>query len=124
MVARVTLNHLVQVRVLTGQFWTDPFEGRFLFLSGFMIHQDVLVGSMIVALCLLLAFNERTFLERTVKGQRLVRWLGRTRAAWVLRGLAAAGMIFGLLLANGVVRPIKWSSNAIPSLPRIVSVSV
>ena len=73
-----------------------------------MIHQHVLVGSVIIALCVLLVSNEQRILERTVKGQRLIRWFGPDFAPWVFRGLMAGGIIFGGLLAAGIIRPMTW----------------
>ncbi len=73
-----------------------------------MNRQRVLVGSLIVVLCVLLFLKERWFLENTAKGRRLHRWFGPTQAPRVFRGLIVGGMIFGGLLASGVIRPIQW----------------
>ena len=73
-----------------------------------MMRQDVLVGSVVAFLCLLLIVYERWFLEKTGNGRRLIRWFGPDRGRWVLRGLAVAGILFGILLASGVIRPIQW----------------
>jgi hypothetical protein len=73
-----------------------------------MTRQDLLIGSVVAAFSLLLVFNGHWFLDKTAKGQRLIRWFGPERGLWVLRGLASAGIVFGLLLANGIIRPIQW----------------
>ena len=73
-----------------------------------MIQQHVLVGGTVVALCLFVFSREHWVLEKTTKGQRLVRWFGLNTAPWVLRGLTAGGMVFGGLLAAGIIRPIQW----------------
>ena len=73
-----------------------------------MFRQEVVVGSVTVALSALLLVQERLFLEKTAKGQRLVRWFGPNRAAWVLRVIALAFMTFGVLLAAGIIHPIQW----------------
>ena len=73
-----------------------------------MIQQRVLVGSVIIVLCLMLFASERWFLGNTAKGQQLIRWFGSAAAPWVLRGLTIFGLLFGGLLATGVIRPIQW----------------
>ena len=73
-----------------------------------MIPQYVLVGSLVIVLCMMLFVRHRWFLENSSKGQRLIRWFGPEMAPWVLRILAALGMIFGGLLATGIIRPIQW----------------
>jgi hypothetical protein len=95
---KVTLDHLVQVRVLTGQ----------LALFGIAIRQHVAVGMMVIALSLFVIAKERFILEKTHKGQRLVSWFGNDRALWVLRTLALLAILFGALLAAEIIRPIKW----------------
>lgn len=72
------------------------------------ITPDTAMGAGIIALCLMLWFRDRWLLERTRKGQRLVEWCGPIRAPWVLRAVLVAGITFGGLLANGVIRPIQW----------------
>lgn len=73
-----------------------------------MIQHHVLMGGLIVVLCGLVGSKERWVLENSKNGQRLVRWFGQHSAIWVLRGLVAFGMIFGALLAIGIIRPIQW----------------
>jgi len=73
-----------------------------------MLRHNVLVGGTIVLLCALLLPKERWLLEKTAKGQRLIHWFGPGSAVWVLRGLIAAGMIFGGLLAAEIIRPVQW----------------
>ena len=60
-----------------------------------------------MALCLMAAFNERWILEKTTKGQRLIHWFGPATASWIFRGLTLLGVVFGGLLAAGVIRPIQ-----------------
>lgn len=73
-----------------------------------MIRDNVLVGGLVIILCALVATKERWVLESSKKGQRLVRWFGPGIAVWVLRGLLAFGIVFGALLAGGIIRPIQW----------------
>ena len=73
------------------------------------MRQDaVVIGVMLAILCAVLAYKDRWFLEKTRKGQQLVSWFGTEKAPWVLRGLAFLGILFGVCLASGVIRPIQW----------------
>lgn len=73
-----------------------------------MHKEQILIGSVTAVLCLLGLWNSRWLLFETRKGKRLVEWLGDGRALWVLRGLLTAGVVFGVLLALDVIRPIQW----------------
>lgn len=68
----------------------------------------ILVGCLVAALCLMLMTRETWFLENTMKGQRLVRWFGQHRAPLVLRTLLLLGMVFGAMLAYGIIQPLQW----------------
>ncbi len=73
------------------------------------MRQDAFVMGVIVAiLCAVMAYKDRWFLEKTRKGQRLVSWFGAEKAPRILLGLAFLGILFGVLLASGVIRPIQW----------------
>ncbi len=74
----------------------------------FPLSQDAVMGSGIIVLCLMLWSRDRWFLDHTSNGQRLVAWCGPARAPWVLRAILLAGITFGALLANGIIRPIQW----------------
>ena len=66
------------------------------------------MGWAIVVACCLIGVREQWFLKETTKGQRLVRRFGPDRARWVMRGILALLITLGMLLANGVIRPIRW----------------
>ena len=72
--------------------------------------EQIFIGVAVAAGCLLGLLSEHWLLEQTRKGRRLERWLGKHRAIWVLRVLLLLGMIFGILLAINVIRPLHWSS--------------
>lgn len=74
-----------------------------------MIDERILIGVLIVLLCLTGLWFEHWLLMQTKKGQRLVRWFGPGRALWILRTLLVAGVVFGILLASGIIRPVQWS---------------
>lgn len=69
------------------------------------------MGIGIVLVCAMLWFRERWFLSETVKGKRLVQWLGDNWALWVLRGILIGFAALGTLLASGVIRPIRWERS-------------
>ena len=73
-----------------------------------MYKQPIAFGILVFVLFAQLLIKEQWFLDQTLKGQRLVRWFGPVRAVMVLRGIALSGMLFAILLATGVIRPIQW----------------
>jgi hypothetical protein len=73
-----------------------------------MTNERILIGTVSAALCLLGLWRQRWFLHETAKGQRLIAWFGEERALWVLRLLLTLGIVFGTLLAIGVIRPLEW----------------
>ena len=70
-------------------------------------HQ-ILMGVGIAALCLTSLVRSRWLLVHTRKGQYLVERHGEPTARIVIWLLCLLGMIFGTLLACGIVRPISW----------------
>lgn len=72
------------------------------------LNDRILVGVVTALLCAWGLWAERWFLAETRKGRALVRRFGPERAAWILRALCAAGIVFGTLLAIGVIRPVQW----------------
>lgn len=73
-----------------------------------MEPEQVFIGSATAILCLLGLWQNAWFLEHTRKGRRLADRLGIRNARWVVRGLFAAGAVFGVLLAAGVINPVRW----------------
>lgn len=81
----------------------------------------VVVGGLIVLLCSWALFKQAWILEHSEKGQGLLRRFGPQGGPWVLRLLLAVGIVFGGLLAAGIVRPIQWERKAGPEVPAQVS---
>lgn len=73
-----------------------------------MPPEQVFIGGATAALCLAGIWKGPWLLEHTRKGQRLVNWFGPDRAPWVLRFAMISGAIFGILLAIGIINPIRW----------------
>jgi hypothetical protein len=73
-----------------------------------MPNEQVLMGIFVALLCAAGLWHEQWFLANTRKGQRLVGWFGLHRAALVLRLLLGIGVLFGILLAADVIRPVRW----------------
>ncbi|MCR9230157.1 MULTISPECIES: hypothetical protein [Gimesia] len=74
----------------------------------FQIPENVVIGLFVAAFSLWGLIKEKWFLAETRKGQKLTRWFGPARAVWVLRVIFLVGILFGLLLAGGLIRPIQW----------------
>lgn len=72
------------------------------------MSEETAIGLAIAALCLLGLWHSRWFRDETRKGKRLARWFGATGALWVLRVLFGAGAALGVLLALGILRPVRW----------------
>ena len=66
------------------------------------------MGVIIIGLGFMGLHKADSILERTQKGRRLVQLVGATNAPLVWRGLMVSIIIFGLLLACGIIRPIQW----------------
>jgi hypothetical protein len=71
-----------------------------------MISAQTTMGGLVALLCLYGLWRHRWFFENTRKGRRLAQWFGETGGLGVLIGLLCIGMIFGLLLASDVIRPM------------------
>ncbi len=74
-----------------------------------MAKEQVLIGVLCAGLCVLGLWHERWLLENTRKGRRLVNWFGPVGGLRVLRALLVAGLVFGVLLAVDVIRPMHWN---------------
>ncbi|QDT28119.1 hypothetical protein Enr10x_34580 [Gimesia panareensis] len=74
----------------------------------FTISENVLIGGFVAAFSLWGLIKEQWFLAETRKGQRLTQWFGPARAIWVLRLIFLIGIVFGVLLALGLIQPIQW----------------
>lgn len=73
-----------------------------------MSPEQAFVGTATAVLCLAGLRCNAWLLEHTRKGRRLVGRFGTVPAVWILRGLFVAGAIFGVLLATGVINPVRW----------------
>src|SRR5690606_33281430 len=60
--------------------------------------EQVFIGLTTSGLCAVGIAQEEWFLRETRKGRRLVELCGTRNAVWVLRGLLALGVAFGLAL--------------------------
>jgi hypothetical protein len=82
-----------------------------------MSHDQILIGGTTAAMCLAGLYKPVWLLQHTEKGRRLVRWLGNSRALWLLRFSLAAGLGFGLLLAMGVINPVRYPAASAQKSP-------
>jgi hypothetical protein len=77
--------------------------------ADFMVTGQTAMGLVIAGLCAIGLWHSRWLLVNTRKGMMLVRWRGKTGGLRFLRGLLLVGLIFGILLALDVIRPIHWA---------------
>jgi hypothetical protein len=76
-----------------------------------VISDQLLIGGVTAAICAAGLWNQAWLLAETPKGRRLVGWCGEAAAPWVLRLLLSLGLGFGLLLACGVINPVRPAST-------------
>ncbi len=70
---------------------------------------QIAMGIGCVLVCAAGLWFDRWFLAETAKGRALAQRLGEERGLWVLRVLFGGGIVFGVLLATGIVNPIQWN---------------
>ncbi len=75
------------------------------------ISSQTAMGGMVALVCLYGLWRRHWFFENTRKGRRLARWFGETGGLRVLVGLLFAGIVFGVLLASDVIRPMNWPGH-------------
>jgi hypothetical protein len=76
-----------------------------------MITAQTAMGAMVALLCLYGLWRRQWFYENTKKGRRLARWFGEPGGLRVLVGLLVGGIVFGVLLASDVIRPMQWPKH-------------
>jgi hypothetical protein len=69
---------------------------------------QIFMGTATAAMCLIGVWHSAWLIEQTRKGQRLADWLGKPRALMLVRGALLCGALLGVLLAVGVVNPLRW----------------
>ena len=74
----------------------------------FHLSENELIGGTVLIFSVIGLIKEQWFLANTRKGQRLTEWFGPARAIWVLRVIFLTGVMFGGLLAAGMIQPIQW----------------
>jgi hypothetical protein len=73
-----------------------------------MIATQTAMGVLIVGMCLVGIWHNGWLLENSRYGRRLAIWFGPIGGRRALTGLLIAGIVFGILLATDVIRPIHW----------------
>ncbi|MCA9016829.1 MAG: hypothetical protein KDA77_15960 [Planctomycetaceae bacterium] len=74
----------------------------------FHLSENELIGGTVLILSVWGLLKDQWFLANTRKGQRLTKSFGPVRAIWVLRIIFLTGILFGALLAAGIIHPIQW----------------
>ena len=73
-----------------------------------MRNDQTIMGVAIALVCAAGLAKSAWFLENTRKGRWLARRLGDRPAVWMLRSVLCGGIVFGVLLAVNVIRPLRW----------------
>ncbi|HUE13259.1 MAG TPA: hypothetical protein VMR25_03740 [Planctomycetaceae bacterium] len=76
-----------------------------------MIATQTAIGAAVVGLCLFGMWQYRWLLENSRYGRRLVNVFGEIGGRRALFVLLAAGIVFGILLAADIIRPIQWTKR-------------
>lgn len=75
------------------------------------MHPDqILIGGTTAVMCAVGLWKQGWLLEHTRKGRWLLNACGGAVGPWVLRGLLALGLGFGVLLAAGVINPVQHAN--------------
>jgi hypothetical protein len=74
-----------------------------------MIATQTAMGAMIVGLCLFGIWHRDWMLVNSRYGRRLVIWFGPEGGRRALISFLLLGVVFGILLAADVVRPMHWN---------------
>ena len=73
-----------------------------------MPTEQIFIGSVFALVCLVVVWQAPWMCEHSRFGRGLARRLGEPAGVWTLRAIFAALAVFGLLLASGVVSPLRW----------------
>jgi hypothetical protein len=71
-------------------------------------NDQILMGVAISLVSLLGMFKLRWLTTNSTKGKKLVARFGEDKAFLILRILLLAMILFGTLLATGIINPIQW----------------
>ena len=69
---------------------------------------QIFIGSVFAVVCLAVVWRAAWIREHSRFGRGLANWLGETPGLWAIRGIFAALAVFGVLLAVGVISPLRW----------------
>ena len=70
------------------------------------MNEQQLIGSILAVLGGVGCYHQRWLLEQTSKGRRLIGWFGPRGGLCALRAMLAGVVVFGILLASNVIRPM------------------
>lgn len=71
-------------------------------------RDQILFGTVLALVSAFVLRIEGRIVDETPKGRRLVERVGRPWAVRIVRGTALAFLALGVLLATGIVNPIRW----------------
>jgi hypothetical protein len=70
-------------------------------------HQ-IVMGAAVAALSVVAFVKTDWLLQHTRKGEWCRRRFGELKAQWFVRSFFALAVVFGVLLATNVIRPLQW----------------
>lgn len=73
-----------------------------------MPKDQIFMGLAIVCACALGLWHRDWLLKHSRYGRRLTQWFGPRHGRLVLLVLLTGGVLFGVLLAANLVRPMQW----------------
>ena len=73
-----------------------------------MTGEQIAIGVLMAGLCAVGIRHRRWLVVETSKGRRLSQWCGQARALWLVTILLSLGVVWGVLLACDIARPLQW----------------
>ena len=70
--------------------------------------EQTLMGTAVAVACVVGLKHSEWLVKNTKKGRWLTERLGEKKALWSVRVFLVFGVLFGVLLAVGIVSPVTW----------------
>ena len=70
--------------------------------------EQIFIGSVFAVVCVIVVWQAPWMCEHSRFGQSLARRLGERAGVWTIRAIFGGLAVLGVLLASGVVSPLRW----------------
>jgi putative flippase GtrA len=91
-----------------------PGRRSFRYACGMLLAErvtaQIAMGVAVAVVCAFGLWRDRWLFQNTRKGRMLARWYGEIGGLRALRAFLVVGILFGILLAADVIRPIHWGA--------------